>query len=80
MTTDHNSPNGEAEAVRLAEKHGGVWGQGPVQLYIFDQAQLAALITEVRRRAMEESAQECESVPHGGPFALAIRANLEEWK
>lgn len=68
------------EAVRLAEKHGGVFGHGSEKLYIFSEPEIAALVAEVRRKAMEESAQECESVPHGGPFAFAIRARLEEKK
>lgn len=54
MTTDHE------EAVRLAEKHagrsigkGGTTGQ---PLYIFNMSELAALIADVRRKAMEEAA------------------------
>jgi hypothetical protein len=54
MTTDHE------EAVRLAEKHQADRGDiihytGP--LYRFTPAGLAALIAEVRRKAMEEAAE-----------------------
>lgn len=48
--------------------------------WIFTDEQLAALIADVRRQAMEEAAQACERVSHGGPYAFAIRARMEEGK
>jgi hypothetical protein len=40
---------------RLAEKHGGVFGHGSEKVYIFGEPEIAALIADVRRRAMEEA-------------------------
>jgi hypothetical protein len=84
MTTEHNSPTGEAEAVRLAEKHQADRGDiihytGP--LYRFTPAGLAALIADVRRDEREKCAQELHEVgPNAGPYAYYIRARLEEGK
>jgi hypothetical protein len=47
---------------RLAEKHGGTFGQGAVKLYIFDQVAIAALIADVRQQAMEEAADICKQL------------------
>ena len=49
MTTDHNSPNGESEAVRLAEKYrDGVFHNAGHAYHYFNQSDLAALIADVR--------------------------------
>jgi hypothetical protein len=91
----HQQRRGHAMSTieRLAEKHGGTFGQGAVKLYIFDQVAIAALIADVRQQAMEEAAGVCDrvafdydeqSAPHhmGGAntCAAAIRARLEEGK
>lgn len=85
MTPEHE------EAVRLAEKYGGVWGHDQSKLYIFDQPQLADLITEVRRQKGEEDAALCDAAfadanwnpllkNAAGVCADTIRARMEEGK
>jgi hypothetical protein len=92
MTTEHNSPIGEAEAVRLIEQHATVKhyrADGTLSDGTFWPADVAALIADVRQQAMEEAAGVCDrvafdydeqSAPHhmGGAntCAAAIRARL----
>jgi uncharacterized membrane-anchored protein len=59
MTTEHNSPTGEAEAVRLAEKHAidfrqAQYSSGVKVEYTFTAEDVAALIADVRQQSMEK--------------------------
>ena len=86
MTTEHE------EAVKLAEKHGGVFGHGSEKLYIFSEPKIATLIADVRREERAKVDKIEMPTPDDikgrfqselfwkGAYAMreAIRARLEE--
>ena len=76
MTTEHD------EAVRLAERYARskeVGGAGH-NAYRFSPSQLAALIADVRRQAMDEFLSVCKEADYFNDVFDSIRDRLEEGK
>jgi hypothetical protein len=94
MTTEHNSPIGEAEAARRAREFKAEVLLDPdapagsdKKIVVFTEASFAALIADVRQQAMKEAADICrqlylhEDIDNGARDCYdAIRARLEEGK